>query len=204
MPKYHILRSYTQMPDAPLGDFALHVAAKMTGNANFPTPPGTPAALATLANSYIGSLATATNGTPADTAAKNALQASLITALNQMADYVELTAQNDQVKLLSAGFTLASIVRAQAQVGTTSILSATNIATTKLELELEVADNAWCYIIQTSTVPNVWATALIVTDPHDAVLTGLTPGTTYALRAAAMGSHNQISEWSDTVSHMST
>ena len=204
MPKYSILRSYTQMPDAPLGDFSLHVATAMTGNANFTTPPVTPAALTTAANSYISSLATATNGTPLDTANKNALQTALIGLLDQLADYVELTSQNNQTKLLSSGFSLASTSRTQAQVGTTAILSVTNLATTKLELELQVADNAWCYIVQTSTAPNVWVTAATFTNPHDAVLTGLTPGQTYAIRVAAMGSGNQQSEWSDVVSHMST
>ena len=88
--------------------------------------------------------------------------------------------------------------------GTTGILSVTNLATTKLELELSVAANAWCYVIQISTVPGVWVTALVVTNPHVAVLTGLTPGTTYGIRACAMGSSNQQSEWCDVVSHMST
>jgi hypothetical protein len=44
----------------------------------------------------------------------------------------------------------------------------------------------------------------VVTNPHDAVLTGLTPGTVYAIRVCAMGSNNQVSEWCDVVSHMCT
>jgi hypothetical protein len=119
-----------------------------------------------------------------------------------LADYVELTSQNNQTKLLSSGFSLASTPRIQAQVGTTAILSVSNVATTKLELQ--VADNAWCYIVQTSTAPNVWVTGATFTNPHDAVLTDLTLGTTYAIRVCAMGSGNQQSKWPDVVNHMST
>jgi hypothetical protein len=204
MPKYHILRNYLQMADAPLGEFGLKIGTGMTGNANFLTPPFTGAQLITASNNYITGAAVALNGTPEDTANKAALQTALLAALDQTADYVEYTAHNDQAKILSSGFSLASTSHAPAPVGTTAILSVTNLASTKLELELQVAANAWCYIIQTSTSPNVWVTALIVTNPRDAVLTGLTPGTSYGIRACAMGSGNQQSEWSDMVNHMST
>jgi hypothetical protein len=40
------------------------------------------------------------------------------------------------------------------------------------------------------------------TNPHDATLLGLTPGTMYSLRVQVMGSGNQITEWCDTVQHM--
>jgi hypothetical protein len=204
MPKYHILRNYLEMDDSPLGEFGLKIGTGMTGNANFTSPPFTGAQITTKSNDYINGVAAALNGTPEDTANKSVLQTALLAALDQTADYVEYIAQNDQAKILSAGFTLASTSRAQALVGNTGILSVTNLASTKLELELQVAPNAWCYIIQTSTSPGVWTTALIVTNPHDAVLTNLTPGTTYGIRACAMGSGNQQSEWSDAVNHMST
>jgi hypothetical protein len=204
MPKYRILRNYLKMADAPLGDFGLHIGTSMTGNVNFTTPPFTGAVLTGLANTYITALGAKVGSIGMVTAAKNAAQAALLAALDQTADYVELNSQNNEAKLLSSGFKLASTSHAQAQVGSTGILSVTNPATTKLELELLVAANAWCYVIQLSTAPGVWTTALVVTDPHDAVLTGLTPGTTYALRACAMGSGNQESEWCDVVNHMST
>jgi hypothetical protein len=204
MPKYRILRNYLEMNDAPLGDFGLHIGTCMTGNANFTTPPVTGAALTGLGNTYITTLAAAVDGNKLATANKLAAQSALLAALDQTADYVELTSQNNQAKLLSSGFTLASTSHAQAQVGTTGILSVSNLATTKLELELQVADNAWCYVVQISTAPNVWTTAGVFTNPHDVVLTGLTPGTTYAIRVCAMGSGNQQSEWSDVVNHMST
>jgi hypothetical protein len=206
MAKNKILRVYQRMTEGALGGYALHIGTSMTGNPNFvtPAPPFTGAALTTLANTYISAVGAKVGSIGVLTAAKNAAQAALISALDQTADYVELNSQNNPVKIESAGFTLASTSHAQAQVGTTGINSVTNIATTKLALDLVVAANAWCYVIQVSTAPNVWTTWLVVTDPHDAVLTGLTPGTTYSIRACAMGSGNQQSEWCNTVTQMST
>jgi hypothetical protein len=42
------------------------------------------------------------------------------------------------------------------------------------------------------------------TDPHDAVFTGLTPGTMYQIRAKVMGSGNQETQWCEVVTHMAT
>ena len=192
------------MADAPLGEFALHVGSAMDGNGNFTTPPVTAAALLASANAYIGSLADAVDGNKVATANKNALQAVLLGSLDQMADYAELTAQNNQAALLSSGFSLASTSHAPVVVGPTNILAVTNVATTKLALKLAVANNAWCYVVQISSVAGVWIMAATFTNPRAAVLTNLTPGTTYAIRVCAMGSGNQTSEWCDTVSHMST
>jgi hypothetical protein len=206
MPKYSILGNYQHMPAPQRATFGLSVGTAMTGNVNFTTPPSnaTPVMVTNAANALIAAAAIADNGNEEDTANKSALQDVLTNLLDLTADYVELNAGNDPVKIASAGFTLASTNRAQAPVGITGITSITNLASTKLGLQLLVAINAWCYVIQISTVPGVWTTVLIVTDPHNAVLTGLIPGTSYAIRVCAMGSGNQESEWSDVMNHMST
>ena len=206
MSKYTILRSYLSLPAGQLGDYALHIGAAMTGNINFvtPAPPYSGAAITTAANNYIIACGAAVDGNRTTTANKAALQATLIGVLDATADHVELYGGNNPVKFTSAGFTLASNSHAQALVGSTGLRSVTNLGTTKLALDVVVAANAWCYIIQISTVPNVWTTVLVITKPSEAVLTGLIPGTIYAIRICAMGSGNQQSEWSDTVSHMST
>jgi hypothetical protein len=204
MAKLHILRDYNRLNDAQLGDFALHIAAKLTGNINFTTPPVTPAALTTAANGFATAIAAAVNGTPQDTVHKNVLRTQLIALLDQLADYVELTALGNQEKMLSAGLNTTSGTRALAVVGATGILGVTNIASTKLALKLLVADNAWAYIVEVSSTPGVWVHNNTFTDPRDVTLTGLTPGTTYAIRVRPIGSKNQYGEWCAPVSHMST
>jgi len=48
----------------------------------------------------------------------------------------------------------------------------------------------------------VWVAAGYFTDPRNVTLVNLTPGTMYNIRVRVHGSSNQISDWSDPVSHM--
>ena len=201
--KNRVLRDYSSKTDGQLGDFGLHIATSLTGNANFATPPMPPAALTTQANGFNTSVA-ALNGTQANTITKNNLRTSLLGSLDQLATYVELTANGDAGKIVSSGFTLASTTRTPQVPGTSGILSVTNVASGKLALELSVADNAWAYIVEYTALPNGAKLTATFTNPRDVTLTGLTPGTMYSFRVQVMGSGNQASEWSDTVQHMAT
>ena len=202
--KNRILRDYSGKADAPVGDFALHVAASLNGNANFTTPPITSAALTTQATAFNTSVGKAINGTPADTLDKNTKRVALITALDTLANYVELMAVNDAAKMISAGFDLVNMSRTQAVPEKSSIVSVTNVASGKLGLDLAVGANAWAYVVEYSALPNGAVKNATFTNPHEAVLTGLTPGTVYSMRVQVMGSGNQVTEWSDTVQHMAT
>jgi hypothetical protein len=144
MPKYSLLRLYQNMAMGPLGDLGLHVGTCMTDNPNFllPLPPFTGPAITILANNYITGCGATVDGNRLTTAQKAVLATALINALDQTADYVELYSSNIPPKMLSCGLPLASTSHAQAPVGTTGILSVTNLATTKLELELLVAAHA--------------------------------------------------------------
>lgn len=202
--KNRVLRDYAGKTDGQLGDAALHVATSLDGNPNFTTPPVTPAALTTQATGFNAAVAACVNGTPAQTLDKNTKRDALIAALDQLASYVELTAANDPAKIISSGFNLTSNTRTALAPGMTSILSVTNVASGKLGLELQVADNAWAYVVEYTALPNGAKQTQTFTNPHEATLTGLTPGTMYSLRVQVMGSGNQITEWCDTVQHMAT
>jgi hypothetical protein len=203
--KNRVLRDYAAKTDGQLGDAALHVATSLTGNVNFTTPPITPAALTTQATGFNTSAANALNGTPADTLDKNTKRAALIAALDQLATYVDLTANGDAAKIISSGFNLASgSSHTPAVPGTTSILSVTNVASGKLGLELSAADNAWAYIVEYTALPSGAKLTATFTNPHDVTLTGLTSGTNYSIRVMVMGSGNQATDWCDAVTHMAT
>ena len=203
--KNHILRNYSKKTDSALDDFTIHIADSMDGNANFTTPAITPAVLRTKAAAFATAVAAAQDGSRQDTEHKNTLRDDLIATLDVEANYVELTAKNNREVMLSSGFDVASgNSPAPVPVGTTAILSVSNLASGKLEIELQVADNAWAYELEVSSAPGVWVHNKTVTNPHDTVLEGLTPGMTYAIRARALGSKNQTSVWCEPVSHMAT
>ena len=143
------------------------------------------------------------DGTTEDTLHKNALKAALIALLDTLADYVEANSNNDPEIITSSGFTLASTSKTTpAPVGTISINAINNASAGALNLDMNYGDNVWGFEVQTSTAPNVWVAAGYYTDPLNVTVTGLTPGTLYALRVRVHGSKNQISDWSDVVSHM--
>ena len=205
MAKNKVLRSYAAKSDGQLGDFALHVATSLTGNGSFTTPPMTPASLTAQANGFITSVAACVGGSPAQTLAKNTLRDQLIGSLDTLATYVDLTAANDAQKIVSAGFELANTAaRTPAAPGATAIVSITNTASGKLALELQAADNAWCYIVEYTALPGGTAKTATFTNARDAELSGLASGTMYSIRAQVMGSGNQVTNWSDTVQHMAT
>ncbi len=205
MAKNKLLRNYTQKSDPELGEFALHVATSLTGNANFTTPPITGLVLTTQANGFITAVALVTNGgSQANTIDKVNKREALETALDTVATYVELTALNDAAKLVSSGFQLANPSRVPVAPGMTAVLSVTNTASGKLDLELQSADNAWCYIVEFTSAPGGLSKLATFTSAKDVVLEGLTPGTMYSIRVQVMGSGNQVTEWCDAVQHMAT
>jgi len=206
MAKYHLLRDYNQLPDAALGDFALHVAAMLDGSASLPTPPVTPAALTAAANVFIAAVAKCVDGTKQDTINKNLLRAALIGNLDDNANYVELTAKNNSQVMASSGYNLASTGAVKpAPVGTVAITGVTNLGGGSMNLDLDMGPNVWGVEVQVSTDGGkTWVPAGYFTDPRNVTPIGLIPGTTYAIRACAHGSSNQVSPWSDPVNHMAT
>jgi hypothetical protein len=133
MAKLRILRDYNRLNDAQLGDFALHNATKLTGNTNFTTPPlnahsidGQPQARSPP------SIAACVNGTPQDTVHKNVLRTQLVAQLDQLADYVELTALGTSGKMLSSAITRLPAPARSRSWARRAILKVTNLASTKL------------------------------------------------------------------------
>ena len=201
--KQNILRDYQRAKDGGLGNTALNVSTKMDGNPNFLTPSVKPADLKTTALNFNAAVGICRDGTSEDTLHKNALKAQLIALLDKLADYVEANSNNDPEIMASSGFTLASMSKTTpAPVGTVSINAVTNAGAGALNLDMNYGDNVWGFEVQTSIAPNVWVAAGYYTDPNDVTPSSLTAGQMYALRVRVHGSKNQVSDWSDVVSHM--
>jgi len=174
----------------------------MTANAYFVKPDVDLVLLTNSANALIAADMQAKDGTKEDTAHKTALLVALRLLLDTQANYVENIAQNNPEIILSSGFDLASTASTPALVTGSTILGCTNVASTKLGLEVAIDPNAWGYEIQVSTPAGGWQHWETFTDPHDIVLLNLVPGTLYGIRVRVLGAGNQRSEWSEPVSHM--
>jgi hypothetical protein len=201
---YRVARDFTGYSDSDLDEFANNVVTNLTGNAAFPSPPVMPADLGTLDTTFRDAI-TAATGDPQDTVAKNNARAALENALRKNANYVESLANQDLAMLLSSGYNAMSTNRASVPLDAPSITDIENLQTTQLLLRLSPITNAKSYQVQTNTNGNgTWAEAGIFTQSRRIVLPNLTPGTTYSVRARAVGGSTGYSDWCPPQSCMAT
>lgn len=191
--------------DADLDEFASNVAVSLTGNTAFPTPPVLPPNLTVLNIKLHDAIVAALPGGIQLTAAKNAARAAVLDALRKEASYVQTIASHNLDVLLTSGFYANSTNRAQASLDAPTITEIGNLAATKLLVRLSPVLNAKSYNMQTTTDNGVtWVDAGIFTQARRIVLGNLIPGTTYGIRARAIGGNTGSSAWSNPVSLMAT
>ena len=191
--------------DSDLDEFANNVAVCLNNNTSFPTPPVTPEDLGTLSGAFHDAVLAALPGGIQLTAAKNAARENLLDALRKDATYVQGLASHSLEVLLTSGYSANSTNRAQSPLNPPTVTDLENLASTKLLVRLTPITNARSYNVQTNTNGNgTWADAGIYTQARRIVLGNLTPGTTYSVRARAIGGSTGSSDWSAPVSLMAT
>lgn len=84
-----------------------NVVLRMTGNANFPTPPYTMADMTTKGDNLEAAIAQATKGSALDRSMRDDQVAITRSVLEKTADYVRFVAQGDRTVLESCGFDMA-------------------------------------------------------------------------------------------------
>ncbi|MFO1477887.1 MAG: fibronectin type III domain-containing protein [Verrucomicrobiota bacterium] len=177
----------------------------LTQNASFPAPPVALEDLSKRVADFHDAVQAALQGGIQLTAAKNVARETLLDALRQLAGYVQSIAGKQLQTLLTSGFLAGSTNRARTPLDKPSITTVENLATTQLLVRLSPIQNAKSYNLQTNANGNgTWQDAGIFTAARRIVLPGLVPGTTYNIRARAIGGSTGSSEWSDAVARMST
>ena len=171
----------------------------------FPNLPFAPKDIQGMTDSLNAKLAAMNTGGTPETAAKNKAFDALADALNANANIVENVVGINLEMLLNTGYLPASTNRSSSPLDDTSIVSLLNNGTTQLLLQLAPVVNAKSYQVQASADGGkTWAEACISTQARRIVLTGLVPGTTYAVRARAIGGSTGASNWTGSSSIMST
>ena len=203
---FHVSLGFAQMNDAPLDDFASNVAAKMLANATiFTSPPVTPANLTTAQVAFHNALAAAEQGGKQLTADKNARRATLIALLRQNANYAQGIPNITPANAMLSGFDIVMTgSHARVTLATPVILALTNLGSGQLGVKLQGSPGARSYKFQVTVGSGAPVHAGESSSTRNIVLPGLIPGTVYAVQACAEGGNNQLSAWSDPVSHMCT
>jgi hypothetical protein len=202
--KLGVLRDFYKYSASKLVTFGNNVAVNVdvTEFTNLPFAPKDIEALtATLS---AAEAATITGGTVATAARDNAFDA-VTNALNADANVVENGVNGNLEKLLATGYLPVSTNRASVPLDDTSIVSLMNNGTTQVLLRLQPVTNARNYQVQTSADGGkTWIEFCLSSQARRNVITNLVPGTTYAVRARAIGGSTGASNWTAPMSIMST
>ena len=202
MPQYRVSLGFARLPDQELDNFTQTVVDSMTGNAAYPTPPVTMAALTTAKDDFQNKIAAAKVGGPPDTAAKNSSRQLLIGLLRQTANYVQGACNNDLTKLLSSGFTNASTDRVSKPLDTPTELVVENDGTGVLVASVKPVKNTSLYEGRIKGATGDWLPSVFTGDSQHIIFDGLTRGKDYTAQVRALGGSTGQSDWSDPSSHM--
>jgi hypothetical protein len=199
-----VLRNFYKYPGPQLVTFSSNIGVSLdpTLFVNLPVAPKDIKAMSDDLNVKLA--ATITGGT-VETAAKDKSFDTLTGSLNSDANIVETVIGNDLEMLLATGFLPVSTNRSSSPLDDTAIVSLLNNGTTQVLVQLLPVRNAKTYQVQTSTDGGkTWVEAGISTQARRIVIPNLVPGTTYAVRARAIGGSTGASNWTSPGSIMST
>ncbi len=144
-------------------------------------------------------------GGPVEREARDTAFDALCAALDSDADEVEKVVQANMQMLLATGYLPASTNRTSSPLDDTAINGLFNNGTTQALLRLQSVRNARSYQVQTSADNGkTWQDAVISPKALRIVIPNLVPGTTYLVRARAIGGSTGASNWTSPGSIMST
>ncbi len=208
MTQLRVLLGFASAADHSLEATAQTVLDHFFGNAAYPSPPLTEAALQAALSSFSAAIATAKMGGPGETADKNNKRDILVDLLRKLAGYVQINHDNDLAKLLSSGFEAVSMNRASVPLTAPTIKDIINSMTCQLIVRVGPVANARGYelryaLIGAGGAPTPWLDGGLFTNSRSMPVNDLNPGDNYQFQVRAVGGSTGYSDWSDAVNHRS-
>jgi hypothetical protein len=202
---YRILLGFSKGTADNLGNLALDVFDALTGNAAFPDPTVPLTVLTTQQLAFNAARIEARKGGRDRTRTKNLAQEALADTLVRNALYCQGKARQDLDTLLSSGYRVASTNRVSAPLSTPTILDLLNDVSGQLTVRGQGVLNGRNYRVQVSKDNGAtWVDAGTFNGARRMMLTGLTSGTVYLVRFAALGGSTGQSPWSNPMGKMAT
>ena len=179
-----------------------------TAKNNFPTPPVDQPTLQTGLTDFTTAIAATVQGGPHATNQKNKKKHALVALLRTLGLYVQGACNEDVAILTSSGFQAASPVRVKGPLPKAVIATVENGHTTQLLVTMDTMAKAKAFELYIAMVANGgtigdWRLVATYGNGRKMLVDGLTPGTTYAFKARAVGGTTGYSDFSDPVTHMS-
>jgi hypothetical protein len=198
------LRDFYQYPANKLVPFGTNISTNLD-LITFPNLPVPATVIKTLADDLNAKQGAMITGGPVEREARDKAFNALCAALDSDADAVEMVVGMNMEMLLATGYLPASTNHASSPLDDTAIASLKNNGTTQVLLRLQPVVNAKTYQVQISMDGGkTWQESCLPTQARRIVIAGLVPGTTYLVRARAIGGSTGASNWTAPGSIMST
>jgi hypothetical protein len=197
-----IATNFRTLDNNKLWQRGMAVVLALTGNVRFPSPHITMAMLQSLLDAFHAAIIDAMDEAKTARASRDSLRAQVISALKQVAAYVQENANGD---FSSTGFqTYDTAARKMGQLVDTPTFRKLyhGINSGEIMLLINAVPYARGYQVQYAAlkdgVPGPWTVIDVMSVKSAFRITGLTPATVYAFQVQAIGPNNR-SDWSDSV-----
>ena len=201
---------FTKLTPAELLQAATAIYTGTNGNSAFPNPAVDMAVFKSDIDNFSSAITASLDGGKKAIAERNRLAEVLIKTLRHLGRYVEMTSKEDMTMFLSSGFRAKSIGRGTSQALSPFIRSINpGPLSGQLEVILAAVPGAHAYEIRWGTIgaggtpPAVWTSQPAGKTRPGSLLTGLTPGTNYAIQVRSL-TGSVYSDWSDSVTRICT
>jgi hypothetical protein len=174
----------------------------MDKNINFTAPDPALTVIDAALETFKTAMTAKNQGGKAATIARDNARAALILLLRQLIIYIEKIAQGDPIILLSSGFDITSSDRAPVNLTKPAIQGIDFGSPGSVVLHCGSMGNATFLKTQYRIPGGVWIDGPTSSQARNIVIPGLVSGTTYEFRVQAGAGYNNLSDWSDAVSHM--
>src|ERR1017187_5570447 len=203
---YRVSYAFAGFSDTDLNALAIVIIICLKNNLTFPNLPVKIADLTALQVAFQNCINAMLQGsTPQLTAQRDEAREALVVALKKTGACVQSVALDSLSALLSSGSQPILPSTASSPLDKPGIALLDNLETTLLLLRINPVANARSYQIQISDDGGkTWQERGFSTQARRIVLSGLTPGTVYAVRVKAIGGSTNESAWSDPMSRMAT
>ncbi len=196
--------SFATFPNDELNSFLILLLVCLKNNPLFPNLPVAYASLLTLVTTYQTNLAAAKIGGPKDTAALTEARDAVISALRQIAGYIQSLGLTNESDVLSSGFDIIVPGKNPQSPLDQPKASLDNSMPGRLAIYLQAVPNAKAYHAQYCIGAGAWVDLGIFPSTRNMVIPGTLAGTVYSVRVQAIGGSTQYSPWSAVISLMST
>ena len=201
------LTGFSTLNDANLVVQADAVIAGMTNNAAYPNPPIAIATFSTGVTTYSNAIAAALDGGKNAKAVREKQKKLVVADLRQLAMYVESNCNDDMPTFTSSGFVAKSKPSPSAPV-TAPVIKSVDYGTNsgQILVSIKSVSGAKSYNLRYASIgqggtPGTWTIVNIGSIKKAITVGSLTPGTTYAFQAQALGAAS-LSDWSDSTTIM--